>query len=73
MPKIFKGTIVKKTGEKTVKVAVKRTVVAPVYKKRYTVTKRYLAHDESDKHKLGETVSLIETRPISKRKHYRVI
>lgn len=72
MPKILKGQVVKKSSSKTVKVAVSRTVRHPIYKKRYSLTKNYLVHDDSGKHKVGDTVTIIETKPISKRKRFKI-
>lgn len=73
MAKTLNGTIVKKSGKNTVKVAVERFVKHPLYKKNYRVIKNYLVDDPGDKHALAETVTIIKTRPISKMKHYKIM
>ncbi len=67
------GTVVGKKMKKTVTVQVKRQVRHPLYKKIVTKQRTFLAHDEYEKCKLGDVVRIIETRPISKRKRWRVI
>jgi small subunit ribosomal protein S17 len=64
------GTVVKKTTPQTVKVATKVTKVHPLYKKRYTLTRTYVAHDPSDSHVVGDNVTIEACRPISKSKHW---
>ncbi|MEK7650420.1 MAG: 30S ribosomal protein S17 [Patescibacteria group bacterium] len=64
------GVIVSTKMQKTVVVEVKRYVKHPKYKKYLTQTKRYLAHDETGAHKEGEKVTIVETRPMSKRKSF---
>ncbi len=71
--RIFKGTVVSDKMNKTVVVAVKILKVHPRYKKRYTITKRYKAHDEKNGCKVGDKVQIVECRPISKEKRWRVI
>ena len=44
----------------------------PIYGKQYTVTRKYAAHDETNDANVGDTVRVIETRPISKRKAFRL-
>ncbi len=66
------GTVVGKKMKKTVKVSVERQVRHPLYKKIIKRRKTFLAHDEYEKCKLGDVVKIIETRPISKRKRWRV-
>jgi small subunit ribosomal protein S17 len=58
--------------EKTVSVAIVRSYQHPLYKKVVRATKNILAHDEQDNCKVGDVVQVIETRPISKRKRWRV-
>jgi small subunit ribosomal protein S17 len=57
----------------TVTVQVDRTVLHAKYQKRYVVSKKYLAHNEGDKAKAGQTVIIEETRPLSARKRWRVV
>ena len=71
--KVRKGVIVKKSGAKTVKVAVSYREKHPVYGKIVTRTKNYQAHDESDTAKVGDTVTIMETRPLSATKRWRIV
>jgi small subunit ribosomal protein S17 len=67
-----KGTVVKKSGDKTVKVEVHTYRAHPIYKKRFRVTKRFLAHDESNQYNVGDAVVIKQSRPVSKRKSWAV-
>ncbi|MFH1632326.1 MAG: 30S ribosomal protein S17 [bacterium] len=67
------GIVVSDKMEKTVVVRVERTVVHPKYKKRYTLSKKYKAHDEDNAAKVGDSVVIEETRPISKDKRWRIV
>jgi small subunit ribosomal protein S17 len=67
------GTVVGKKMKKTVTVQVERQVRHPLYKKIIKKQRTFLAHDEYEKCKIGDVVRIIETRPISKRKRWRVI
>jgi len=67
------GTVISKKMKKTVTVLVKRQVRHPLYKKIMTRKKTFLAHDEYEKCKIGDVVKIVETRPISKRKRWRVL
>ena len=71
--KVRKGIVVKKSGAKTVKVAVSYREIHPVYGKVITRTKNYQAHDEDDSAKVGDTVSIMETRPLSATKRWRIV
>ena len=71
--KVRKGTIVRKSGAKTVKVAVSYRERHPIYGKIVTRTKNYQAHDETDAVKVGDTVTIMETRPLSATKRWRVV
>ncbi len=74
MPKrILKGTVVSDKSDKTVIVKVTRKFMHPVYKKFITTTKKYAAHDPSNKVASGEQVSIIESKPISKNKRWLVV
>jgi small subunit ribosomal protein S17 len=59
--------------DKTVIVAVERVVPHPLYGRRIKRTKRYMAHNEDNMAKVGDRVRLMETRPLSKRKRWRVV
>lgn len=67
------GVVVSDKMAKTVVVEVKRYVKHPKYKKYVKIRKRYKAHDEEGKYKIGDKVQIEETRPISKDKHFKVI
>jgi small subunit ribosomal protein S17 len=67
------GTVVSDKMDKTVVVEVRRTVMDPTYKKVVQRRKRYKAHDEENKYKVGDKVIIMETRPISKEKRWRVV
>jgi len=67
------GTVVSDKMDKTVVVEVRRTVMDPTYKKVVQRRKRYKAHDEENKYKVGDKVIIMETRPISKDKRWRVV
>ncbi len=71
MPKRSKvGEVVKKSGDKTIKVRVKIMERAPLYKKYIRKNRYFLAHDEKNIAKVGDKVEIIESRPISARKHF---
>ncbi|MBI2627687.1 30S ribosomal protein S17 [Candidatus Nomurabacteria bacterium] len=70
---ILKGVVVSDKMDKTVVVNVSRLVKHPLYGKFYKVSKRYKAHDEENKYKIGDKVEIVETRPISKDKRFKVI
>lgn len=65
---VIKGTVIKKSGDKTVKVEVERVVNHPIYKKNFKKTKNFLVHDEENKAQVGDIVTFYETKPVSKRK-----
>lgn len=68
----FEGEVVSTKMNKTIVVRVDRTKVHPKYKKRSTVSKRYLVHDEKNECKVGERVRFCETRPLSRLKRWRL-
>jgi small subunit ribosomal protein S17 len=67
------GTVIGKKMMKTVTVLVERQVRHPLYKKTIRRRKNFLVHDEADTCKVGDVVRIVETRPISKRKTWRVL
>ena len=67
------GLVVSDKMQKTVVVAIERRVPHPVYGKMVTRTKRLKAHDEQNSAKVGDTVRIMETRPLSKDKRWRVV
>ena len=69
MPKrILKGVVVSDKADKTITVLVKRKVMHPIYRKYINKTKKYSVHDENNKFKVGEIVTIQENKPISKTK-----
>jgi small subunit ribosomal protein S17 len=67
------GLVVSDKMEKTVVVAIERRVPHPVYGKMVTRTKRLKAHDEENSAKVGDTVRIVETKPLSKDKRWRLV
>ncbi len=67
------GRVVSDKMDKTVVVAVERSVIHPMYRKVLRRITKLKAHDEQNGCKVGDRVRLIETRPISKQKHFRVV
>ncbi len=70
--KEIQGTVVKKAGNKTATVLVERKVVHPRYHKIVKRFKKYLVHDENNRTNVGDTITAIECRPISKTKSFRL-
>jgi len=66
------GIIVSDKADKTVTVSVEALVRHPMYKKRVRRSKKFIVHDESNEAHVGDTVRIIETRPLSKRKRWRL-
>ncbi|MBS0633933.1 MAG: 30S ribosomal protein S17 [Verrucomicrobia bacterium] len=71
--KTRKGVVVSNKMQKTVVVRVERTIRHPRYDKIITRSKKYYAHDESNSAREGDVVSIMETRPMSKLKRWRVV
>jgi small subunit ribosomal protein S17 len=70
MARKLTGVVTSDVQDKTITVAVSRSVTHPVYGKRYTVIKKFAAHDEKNEAHIGDKVEISETRPISKRKTF---
>jgi len=70
MAKTLTGIVASDKTDKTIVVAIQTRKTHPLYKKQYTVTKRFMAHDEKNEAKIGDKVSITETRPLSARKRY---
>ena len=70
--KVKEGLVVSAKMDKTVVVAVETRKVHPLYKKAVRRTKKYKAHDENSACKIGDKVRIVETRPLSKEKRWRV-
>ena len=71
--KILSGKVIKEKNNKTIVVLVKRRYIHPFFKKVLTSSKKYHAHDEKNKYKIGDDVKIIESRPYSKLKKWEVI
>jgi len=70
--KAREGLVVADKMDKTVVVAVETRKVHPLYKKAIRVTKKYKVHDEKNACKIGDKVKIVETRPLSREKRWRV-
>jgi small subunit ribosomal protein S17 len=70
--KVRQGVVVSDVQDKTIVVRVQRTTTHPLYKKTIRVSKKYHVHDEANDAKVGDTVRIIETRPLSKLKRWRL-
>ena len=74
MPKkILNGVVISDKPNKTITVMVERKYSHPVLKKVIKVRKNYTAHDENNKFKTGDKVSIIESKPFSKNKKFQVM
>ena len=71
--KVRKGVVASKMGAKSVVVKVSYREIHPVYGKVVTRVKKYHAHDESDTAKVGDEVVIMETRPMSATKRWRIV
>ena len=71
--KILSGKVIKDKNDKTVVIMVKRKYSHPFFNKVITSSKKYHAHDESNKYKVGDDVNIIESKPHSKKKKWHVI
>lgn len=71
--KIRHGVVVGDRAHKTVTVVVERRFAHPLYGKQVTRTRKYHAHDEANEYRVGDKVSIMETRPLSKTKRWRVV
>ncbi len=67
------GRVVSDKMQKTIIVAVERKVKHPLYKKVVTKTSKFVAHDEHEEAKVGDLVRIMETRPLSKTKRWRLV
>lgn len=71
--KTLKGTVVSDKMDKTIVVAVTRFIKHAKYGKFLKITKKYKAHDETNSKKVGDDVSIAETRPLSKDKRFTIV
>lgn len=68
----LKGHVVSDKMDKTIIVRVDRYASHPKYKKRYRISKKYFAHDPAGKAKIGDEVTIVETRPLSRHKRWKL-
>jgi len=71
--RVLTGRVVSNKMKKTIVVAIERRKLHPLYKKYITLTKKVKAHDESNECGIGDLVRVIESRPISKEKRWRLL
>jgi len=71
--KVYQGRVVSDKMEKTIVVEVSTRKTHPVYGKRVKYSKKYKAHDENNEAKVGDIVRIMETRPLSATKRFRLI
>ena len=71
--KLRQGVVVSTAGEKTCVVKVEERKKHPMYGKMITMSKKFHAHDENNTAGVGDVVSIMETRPLSKLKHWRLV
>jgi small subunit ribosomal protein S17 len=72
MPKTIIGVVSSDKADKTIIVSVMSRKTHPLYKKQYTSTNRFMAHDEQNDAHVGDKVAIVETRPLSARKRFRL-
>lgn len=72
MAKSFIGIVSSDKGNKTIVVTVSNRKTHPLYRKQYSFSKKFLAHDENNEAKPGDKVLIVETRPISAKKHFKL-
>ncbi len=71
--KVYTGRVVSDKMDKTITVLVETYKVHPLYKKRIKRSKKFKAHDENNVAKVGDIVRIMETRPLSRTKRFRVV
>ncbi len=70
MAKTIIGTVSSDKVDKTIVVTVRTRKTHPLYRKQYTVSKKFMAHDEKNEAHVGDRVAIVETRPLSARKRH---
>ena len=71
--KVLRGTVVSDKMDKTIVVEIETTKSHPLYGRRVKYTKKFKAHDENNEAKVGDVVEIMETRPLSKDQHFRLV
>jgi len=69
----FQGVVVSDKNDQTIVVLVERVKKHPKYQKRYTVSRKYKVHDATNEYKIGDTVTFVECRPLSRDKKWRAL
>lgn len=72
MARQITGTVTSDKTDKTIVITVRARRTHPLYKKQYTINTKFMAHDEKNDARLGDLVTIIETRPLSARKRFRL-
>lgn len=70
MARTIIGTVSSAKGDKTIVVTVQTRKTHPLYRKQYTVSTKFMAHDEKNEAQTGDKVAIVETRPLSARKRH---
>ena len=73
MARTLTGVVSSDKRDKTITVMITSRETHPLYKKQYTITRKYTAHDEKNECGIGDRVLIMETRPLSKDKRWRVV
>ena len=71
--KVYRGTVVSDKMDKTITVMVETKKTHPLYGKRVKYSKKFKAHDENNEARIGDTVVIMETRPLSATKRFRLV
>jgi len=72
MSRLVNGVVSSISGKQTIVVTVSRRKTHPLYHKQYTVSQRFMVHDEKNSAQIGDRVAIVETRPLSARKHFKL-
>ncbi len=72
MAKSITGVVSSSKADKTIVVTVRERKTHPLYRKQYTTSKKFMAHDENNEANVGDKVVIVETRPISKHKSFKL-
>lgn len=73
MARTLTGTVSSDKGNKTIVITIATRKTHPLYKKQYTINTKFMAHDEKNEAKQGDLVQIIETRPLSAKKHFKLL
>jgi small subunit ribosomal protein S17 len=73
MARVFTGVVSSAKADKTITVVVQTRKTHPIYHKQFLDSKKFMAHDENNEAKEGDRVSIVETRPISSKKSFKLL